>query len=529
VALRPDLLQSLPLRLLYNLLVAPLLPRQKTCSWCHARLTPRAQASYQWDPFLHSTPHSRNGVSLRLDAASRRPDQSTAKWRPEDSDVVLRYLGQRDGARCGRCAGHLPVRAGQIDYVVPKELGLFDFSGDGRAVPGTTFESKLHHIDNLQAVHDYCHRKKGHSPFGRDWRHPDLPSLPVASCTDGSRDYHWLPLTDWQPGTSTPGRYAAVAPPVEPPGDARIASAPAGEGRGKFRLLRYSRWRGSLTAALLMLAAGLMLMFGLMWGLGRFGGDDPPAGAEEGSVSATPTGPVPEGEPRSALPAPQEPSSASPGARRGDPATDAATSPDPAALPESDDAERVAGDAHPVPTVPTTLADRPEVLLTEPPQGWTPTVTGNASSHGEPDRDDLQWVAWQPDCSSCEEGVTLTWVGSYAHPVSRLGPLLSRPKLQSACLHRVRSGPLIDWNRDIGDDRIEALWVDGESVQPGSWWIGGSERDIMAPEPVPFRELLQDARELRVLTANGHDATFAVAGFLTTPVQANLEHCGHYP
>ena len=169
------------------------------------------------------------------------------------------------------------------------------------------------------------------------------------------------------------------------------------------------------------------------------------------------------------------------------------------------------------------------MLLPKPPDGWAPTVDGNASSHGEPDRDDLQWVAWQPVCPECEKGTTLTWVGSYLHPVNRLGPLLSRPKLQNTCLHRVRSGPLIDWNRDIGDDRIEGLWVDGEPVAPGSWWIGGSERDLMVPEPEPFLDLIKDARELRVLTAGGQDATFAVAGFLTTPVQANLDHCGHYP
>ena len=51
----------------------------------------------------------------------------------------------------------------------------------------------------------------------------------------------------------------------------------------------------------------------------------------------------------------------------------------------------------------------------------------------------------------------------------------------------------------------------------------------MVPEPLPFLDMLHDAEELRILTADGYDVTFTVAGFLTTPVQANLDHCGHYP
>ena len=183
----------------------------------------------------------------------------------------------------------------------------------------------------------------------------------------------------------------------------------------------------------------------------------------------------------------------------------------------------------PSPPLPDTLPHRPEIALSAPIEGWTPFVGGNASSYGAPDRDDLQWVAWQPGCPSCEAGATLSWVGSYAYPFNRPPVLGVRPKLQSACLHRERTGPLIDWDREITGDRVEALWVDGESQPPGSWWIGGVDRNLMVPEPLPFLEMLHDAEELRVLTADGYDVTFTVAGFLFTPVQANLDHCGHYP
>ena len=159
-----------------------------------------------------------------------------------------------------------------------------------------------------------------------------------------------------------------------------------------------------------------------------------------------------------------------------------------------------------------------------------PVVDANTSSYGYPDRDELQWVAWQPDCSTCEPGATLSWVGSYAHPFNgNVYGTAERPKLASACLHRVRLGPLIDWGRSVTGDVVEALWVDGESVPAGSGWLDVRDDSVMIPEPVPFIELLQQAQQLRVLTAGGHDATFDVQGFLTTPVQANLDHCGYYP
>ena len=181
------------------------------------------------------------------------------------------------------------------------------------------------------------------------------------------------------------------------------------------------------------------------------------------------------------------------------------------------------------------LTDRPRIETRAPPEGWEPTVGGNASTYGEPERSDLQWIAWQPNCPSCEAGATLSWVGSYAFPYSPdVGRRVDlRPLLRSACLHRERTGPQIDWRKDITGDWVEAMWIDGESVPTGLWWIGdrvgGDFSSLMVPEPEPFLALLAEAKQLRILTAEDRDATFAVGGFLATSVQDNLDYCGHYP
>lgn len=189
----------------------------------------------------------------------------------------------------------------------------------------------------------------------------------------------------------------------------------------------------------------------------------------------------------------------------------------------------------PASNAPATLQEQPNIETIAPPGDWDPVVDGNASSYGEPKRSDLQWVAWQPNCPTCEAGATLTWVGSHAFSYNQFAGNINefRPLLRSACLHRKRTGPQIDWKRDVSNDQVVAMWVDGESVPPGLWWIGNRDRGenshLMVPEPEPFLALLADAKDIRVLTSKGLDATFSVDGFLTTPVQANLDYCGHYP
>ena len=181
-----------PLLGLVNLFIAILVPPRPRCSWCHGSRSRRAQASYDYDPFLHDNPHSRDQMALRRHAAVLRPDASTGRWQSEERHTVIRYLAWRDGGRCGLCAMPLPTNQGQIEHVIPKKFGHFDFS-NGRASPGTTLESKLHHVDNLQVAHDYCNRAKGNNAAGIDWRHPGLPSLPVAKVTIEARTYLWVP------------------------------------------------------------------------------------------------------------------------------------------------------------------------------------------------------------------------------------------------------------------------------------------------------------------------------------------------
>ncbi len=179
----------------YNLLVAVFVPRRPVCSWCHARRTPRAQHSYGFDPFVHYTRHSREAMVLRRRAAALRPHPSTGRWDPGDRAEILAYLASRDEGRCGLCALPLPVAEGQVEHVVPKKFGLFDFSG-GSARAGRTLESMLHHVDNLQVAHDYCNRAKGNTPSAAKWRHPMLPSLPVARQVGTPRTYLWVPERD---------------------------------------------------------------------------------------------------------------------------------------------------------------------------------------------------------------------------------------------------------------------------------------------------------------------------------------------
>ena len=69
--------------------------------------------------------------------------------------------------------------------VVPKVFVLFDVGRDGKAEPGTRYKSRLHKIDNLQAAHTYCNKRKANTPEVDKWRHPAMPPLTVADAEDG--------------------------------------------------------------------------------------------------------------------------------------------------------------------------------------------------------------------------------------------------------------------------------------------------------------------------------------------------------
>ena len=63
--------------------------------------------------------------------------------------------------------------------------GVRRIGKDGKAEPGTQYKSRLHKIDNLQAAHTYCNKRKGNTPEVVKWRHPAMPPLTVADGEDG--------------------------------------------------------------------------------------------------------------------------------------------------------------------------------------------------------------------------------------------------------------------------------------------------------------------------------------------------------
>lgn len=123
------------------------------------------------------------------------PD-ANGHWPPEHRRKVLRFIWGRDGRRCGLCGGAMkrlhtsaPGRGPQIDHIVPKVFAVFDLDEDGKARPGTRYKSRFHKMDNLQAAHSYCNRRKGNTQYTSKWRHPSMPRLPVARTRDGETLY----------------------------------------------------------------------------------------------------------------------------------------------------------------------------------------------------------------------------------------------------------------------------------------------------------------------------------------------------
>jgi len=115
---------------------------------------------------------------------SDEPD-ATGRWDREHGRRVLRYIYKRDQGRCGLCGGEMKIKGAHIEHIVPKVFALFDVHKGGKVVEGTRYKSLLHKLDNLQAAHTYCNKRKGNSPEIRKWRHPSMPSLAVAVTQDG--------------------------------------------------------------------------------------------------------------------------------------------------------------------------------------------------------------------------------------------------------------------------------------------------------------------------------------------------------
>lgn len=176
------------------------------------------------DEYLLSHPHTRFRKAQRWFVKGKRPDGSTGKWDPKDRERVVAYLRWRDDRRCGLCALKLAGPDAQIEHVVPKKFGLFDFKSNRRgrrAVAGREWRSRLHHPDNLQVAHEYCNRAKGNTPDPSKWRHPEMRPLPVAE-RKGRPSWLWVPL-DTKTSTDTAGA-------TEPPRD-RSEPTPADQER----------------------------------------------------------------------------------------------------------------------------------------------------------------------------------------------------------------------------------------------------------------------------------------------------------
>lgn len=113
------------------------------------------------------------------------PD-ATGRWDKGHRNKMLSYVYNRDGGRCGLCAGEMKMKGAQVEHIVPKVFAVFDVRRGGRAREGSRYKSRLHGIDNLQAAHSYCNKRKGNTPVVSRWRHPAMPQLTVADTEDGS-------------------------------------------------------------------------------------------------------------------------------------------------------------------------------------------------------------------------------------------------------------------------------------------------------------------------------------------------------
>ena len=74
---------------------------------------------------------------------SDEPD-ATGRWRPEHRRKMLKYIHNRDGGRCGLCAGEMKLKGAQIEHIVPKVFARFDVRRDGKTEPGTRYTSRPH-------------------------------------------------------------------------------------------------------------------------------------------------------------------------------------------------------------------------------------------------------------------------------------------------------------------------------------------------------------------------------------------------
>ena len=88
----------------------------------------------------------------RLDSFA--PDASFV-WRQDQWELLLEHVWWRDLGRCGICGEEVPLVGAELDWIIPAALGKLDLV-EGSARAGTTFQSRRHRRQNLQAAHPGC-------------------------------------------------------------------------------------------------------------------------------------------------------------------------------------------------------------------------------------------------------------------------------------------------------------------------------------------------------------------------------------
>ena len=114
------------------------------------------------------------------------PD-ATGRWDSEARHKALKYVWKRDDRCCGLCGRKMPLKGGQVEHIAPKVFGFFNIAKGGKAVAGTRYKSQFHKLDNLQAAHSYCNKKKGNTENMKLWRHPTMKPLAIAISQDGEK------------------------------------------------------------------------------------------------------------------------------------------------------------------------------------------------------------------------------------------------------------------------------------------------------------------------------------------------------
>ena len=101
-------------------------------------LAPSQRAAAAWrSPFLIRVAKAiHKGHRWHLE--SDEPD-ATGGWDDAHRRRMLSYVYERDGGRCGLCAGETKIKGAQIEHVVPKVFVLLDVGKNGKTEPGTQY------------------------------------------------------------------------------------------------------------------------------------------------------------------------------------------------------------------------------------------------------------------------------------------------------------------------------------------------------------------------------------------------------